>query len=64
MTVRDQVILGVLAAVPAELVQNILERVDHEFSHPQEGCKVVTRFRGSDTLLMRLRRFLRIGVSK
>jgi len=63
MPIRYQVILSVLAAVPAEFVQNILERVNHEFSHPQTGCEPVTRFRGSDTLLMRLRRFLRIGVS-
>ena len=63
MTILDHVILGALVAVPAESVQNIPERVNHEPSHPQAGCEVVTRFRGSDTLLMRLRRFLRIGVS-
>jgi hypothetical protein len=30
----------VFTAVPAELVQNILERVNHEFSHPQTVVKV------------------------
>ena len=40
MTICDHVILGVLAAVPAQFVQNILERVNHESSHPQRVVKL------------------------